>query len=104
MEKCKRLSNIAALEEENAKLKEENTRLQKSSAYYKGFYEGIKELTTLLGEGPIEINHNFNINGVEEETEEQEDNKTSNEKVLIGKIEGKDAEKLINLMKELGVK
>ena len=28
--------------------------------YYKGFYEGVKEMTTLLGDGAIEINHNIN--------------------------------------------
>lgn len=68
--------------------------------YYKGFYEGVKEMTTLLGDGAIEINHNININGIEER-EEREDKKEMN--VTVGKIEGEKAEKFIKMMKELGV-
>ena len=68
--------------------------------YYKGFYEGVKEMTTLLGDGAIEINHNININGIEER-EETEDKKEMN--VTVGKIEGEKAEKFIKMMKELGV-
>lgn len=84
-------------------LQEENIKLERELAYYKGFYEGVKEVTTLLGDGPIEITHNLNINGLEdEEVEEKQEEKTSG-KVMIGKIEGKNAEKFINLMKELGV-
>lgn len=37
------------------------TKLKSELAYYKGFYEGVKEMTTLLGDGPIDINHNFNV-------------------------------------------
>lgn len=38
------------------------TKLKKQNQqYYKGFYEGVKEMTTLLGDGPIDINHNFNV-------------------------------------------
>lgn len=87
-------------------LQEENIKLERELAYYKGFYEGVKEVTTLLGDGPIEITHNLNINGLEdeeiEEVEEEQEEKTSG-KVMIGKIEGKNAVKFINLMKELGV-
>lgn len=84
-------------------LQEENIKLERELAYYKGFYEGVKEVTTLLGDGPIEITHNLNINGLEaEDVEEEQEEKTSG-KVMIGKIEGKNAEKFINLMKELGV-
>lgn len=68
--------------------------------YYKGFYEGVKEMTTLLGDGAIEINHNININDVEERKETEEEKEM---KVTVGKIEGEKAEKFIKMMKELGV-
>ena len=68
--------------------------------YYKGFYEGVKEMTTLLGDESIEINHNININGIEER-KETEDKKEM--EVAVGKIEGEKAEKFIKMMKELGV-
>ena len=68
--------------------------------YYKGFYEGVKEMTTLLGDEAIEINHNININGIEER-KETEDKKEM--EVAVGKIEGEKAEKFIKMMKELGV-
>ena len=58
--------------------------------YYKGFYEGVKEMTTLLGDEAIEINHNININGIEER-KETEDKKEM--EVAVGKIEGEKAEK-----------
>lgn len=68
--------------------------------YYKGFYEGVKEMTTLLGDGAIEINHNININGIEERKETEEEKEIN---VTVGKIEGEKAEKFIKMMKELGV-
>lgn len=96
MEKSSKLIKSQDLQEENIKLKRE-------LAYYKGFYEGVKEVTTLLGDGPIEITHNLNINGLEDEDVEEEQEEKTSGKVMIGKIEGKNAEKFINLMKELGV-
>ena len=75
-------------------------KMESDLNYYKGFYEGVKEMTTLLGDGAIEINHNININGIEER-KETEDKKEM--EVAVGKIEGEKAEKFIKMMKELGV-
>lgn len=90
--------NINKYIDENGKV---NYRKMESDLnYYKGFYEGVKEMTTLLGDGAIEINHNININDVEERKETEEEKEM---KVTVGKIEGEKAEKFIKMMKELGV-
>ena len=68
--------------------------------YYKGFYEGVKEMTTLLGDGAIEINHSINLNGIEERRETEDKKEIE---VAVGKIEGEKAEKFIKMIKELGV-
>ena len=39
----------------------------------------------------------------DQEVDAEDNNKETKDKVMIGKIEGKNAEKFINLMKELGV-
>lgn len=67
--------------------------------YYKGFYEGVKEMTTLLGDGAIEINHNINLNSIEERRKTEYKKEIE---VAVGKIEGEKAEKFIKMMKELG--
>ena len=48
------------------------TKLKSELAYYKGFYEGVKEMTTLLGDGPIDINHNFNVSEEKKERPKNE--------------------------------
>lgn len=75
-------------------------KMESDLNYYKGFYEGVKEMTTLLGDGAIEINHNININDIEERKETGDEKEM---KVTVGKIEGEKAEKFIKMMKELGV-
>lgn len=75
-------------------------KMESDLNYYKGFYEGVKEMTTLLGDGAIEINHNININDIEERKETEDEKEM---KVTVGKIEGEKAEKFIKMMKELGV-
>ena len=74
------------------------TKLKSELAYYKGFYEGVKEMTTLLGDGPIDINHNFNFG--EEKDELKEKNKI---KVAVGSIDGETAETFKKILKEMGV-
>ena len=75
-------------------------KMESDLNYYKGFYEGVKEMTTLLGDGAIEIDYNININDVEERKETEDEKEM---KVTVGKIEGEKAEKFIKMMKELGV-
>lgn len=68
------------------------TKLKNELAYYKGFYEGVKEMTTLLGDGPIDINHNFNISKEKPKM-----------KVTVGSIDGEAAEAFKKMLKEMGV-
>ena len=74
------------------------TKLKSELAYYKGFYEGVKEMTTLLGDGPIDINHNFNVG-----EEKDELKKRTKMKVAVGSIDGETAETLNKILKEMGV-
>jgi hypothetical protein len=68
------------------------TKLKSELEFYRGFYEGVKEMTTLLGDGPIDINHNFNIS--------KENPKM---KVTVGSIDGEAAEAFKKMLKEMGV-
>ena len=70
------------------------TKLKSELAYYKGFYEGVKEMTTLLGDGPIDINHNFNV--CEEKKERPK------MKVTVGSIDGEAVEAFKKMLKEMG--
>lgn len=74
------------------------TKLKSELAYYKGFYEGVKEMTTLLGDGPIDINHNFNVGEGKDELK-----KRTKMKVAVGSIDGETAETLNKILKEMGV-
>ena len=71
------------------------TKLKSELAYYKGFYEGVKEMTTLLGEGPIDINHNFNVSEEKKERPKM--------KVTVGSIDGEAVEAFKKMLKEMGV-
>lgn len=70
------------------------TKLKSELAYYKGFYEGVKEMTTLLGDGPIDINHNFNVNEEKKERPKM--------KVTVGSIDGEAVEAFKKMLKEMG--
>lgn len=74
------------------------TKLKSELAYYKGFYEGVKEMTTLLGDGPIDINHNFNVS-----EEKDELKKKTKMEVAVGSIDGETAETFKKILKEMGV-
>lgn len=68
------------------------TKLKSELEFYRGFYEGVKEMTTLLGDGPIDINHNFNVNEEKKERPKM--------KVTVGSIDGEAFKKML---KEMGV-
>lgn len=68
------------------------TKLKSELEFYRGFYEGVKEMTTLLGDGPIDINHNFNVNEEKKERPKM--------KVTVGSIDGESFKKML---KEMGV-
>ena len=52
-------------------------------------------MTTLLGDGPIDINHNFNV--IEEKKERPK------MKVTVGSIDGEAVEAFKKMLKEMGV-
>ena len=62
------------------------TKLKSELEFYRGFYEGVKEMTTLLGDGPIDINHNFNVNEEKKERPKM--------KVTVGSIDGEAFKKI----------
>lgn len=70
------------------------TKLESELAYYKGFYEGVKEMTTLLGDGPIDINHNFYVSEEKKERPKM--------KVTVGSIDGEAVEAFKKMLKEMG--
>lgn len=74
------------------------TKLKSELEFYRGFYEGVKEMTTLLGDGPIDINHNFNVSEEKESLKEK-----PKMKVTVGSIGGEAAEAFKKMLKEMGV-
>ena len=64
------------------------TKLKSELAYYKGFYEGVKEMTTL------DINHNFNVSEEKKERPKM--------KVTVRSIDGEAVEAFKKMLKEMG--
>lgn len=77
---------------------EENiNELKEERDYYKGFYEGVKEITTLIGDESININYNYTA------IDSKAADTVKEKKVTVEKLEGEKAERFIKIMKELGV-
>lgn len=77
---------------------EDINEIKEERAYYKGFYEGVKEITTFLSDESIKVEHELEIHT----SEDKEDGK-GEVTIAAGKIEGEKAKKFIKMLKELGV-